>query len=57
MRNRYALGIAGEDDLDAPDLCDPRNWRAIFGRPARFRDFQRQNVVKPARCQRRMVSG
>src|SRR5499433_2039963 len=26
-------------------------------RRARFRDFQRQNAVKPARCQRRMVSG
>jgi hypothetical protein len=25
--------------------------------PARFRDFQRQNAVKPARYQRRMVSG
>jgi putative ABC transport system substrate-binding protein len=34
-----------------------RNSRSIFGRPARFRDFQRQNAVKPARCQRRMVSG
>ena len=34
-----------------------RNSRAIFGRPARCRDFQRQNAVKPARCQRRMVSG
>src|SRR5262245_64043648 len=29
-----------------------RNSRAIFGRPARSRDFQRQNAVKPARCQR-----
>src|SRR5258707_8407929 len=29
-----------------------RNSRSIFGRPARFRDFQRQNAVKPARCQR-----
>jgi hypothetical protein len=34
-----------------------RNSRSIFGRPARFRDFQRQNAAKPARCQRRMVSG
>jgi hypothetical protein len=31
--------------------------RSILGRPALFRDFQRQNVVKPARCHRRMVSG
>src|SRR5215831_20644104 len=34
-----------------------RNSRSIFGRPARCRDFQRQNAVKPARCPRRMVSG
>ncbi len=34
-----------------------RNSRSIFGRPALLRDFQRQNVLKPARCQRRMVSG
>jgi len=34
-----------------------RNSRSIFGRPALFRDFQLQNAVKPARCQRRMVSG
>src|SRR5262245_51108927 len=34
-----------------------RNSRSIFGRPARCRDFQRQNALKPARCQRRIVSG
>ena len=34
-----------------------RRPRSIFGRPARFRDFQRQNILKPARCHRRMVSG
>jgi len=28
-----------------------------FGRPALFRDFQGQNALKPARCQRRMASG
>src|SRR5262249_19428512 len=34
-----------------------RNSRSIFGRPARCRDFQRQKALKPARCQRRIVSG
>src|SRR5258707_15675267 len=34
-----------------------RRPRSIFGRPALFRDFQRQNAVKPARCHRRIVSG
>src|SRR5262249_2410455 len=34
-----------------------RRPRSVLGRPARLRDFQRQNAVKPARCQRRMVSG
>jgi hypothetical protein len=34
-----------------------RRPRSIFGRPTLFRDFQRQNALKPARCHRRMVSG
>ena len=34
-----------------------RTPRSIFGRPALFLDFQRQKTLKPARCQRRMVSG
>ena len=34
-----------------------RRPRSILGRPALLRDFQRQNILKPARCQRRMVSG
>ena len=34
-----------------------RSSRATFGRPALFRDFQRQNAVKPERCHRKMVSG
>ena len=34
-----------------------RNSRSIFGRPARCRDFQRQKVLNPERCQRRMVCG
>src|SRR5262245_52534181 len=34
-----------------------RRPRSIFGRPAFFRDFQRQNALKPARRHRRMVSG
>src|SRR5262249_46453208 len=33
-----------------------RTSRSIFGRPARCRDFQRQKFLKPARCQRRIVS-
>jgi len=28
-----------------------------LGRPALFRDFQRQNALKPERCHRKMVSG
>src|SRR5205807_265484 len=34
-----------------------RRPRLIFGRPALFRDFQRQKAFQPARCHRRMVSG
>ena len=34
-----------------------RRPRSIFGRPALFRDFQRQNALKPARCHLRIVSG
>src|SRR5262245_26286948 len=34
-----------------------RNSRSIFGRPALCRYFQRQKALKPARCQRRIVSG
>src|SRR4029453_11199026 len=34
-----------------------RRPRSIFGRPTLFRDFQRQNALKPARRHRRMVSG
>ncbi len=34
-----------------------RKSRSIFGRPAPFRDFQRQKTLKPPRCQRRMVAG
>jgi hypothetical protein len=34
-----------------------RRPRSIFGRPTRFRDFQRQKALKPARCHRRIVSG
>jgi hypothetical protein len=34
-----------------------RRPRSFLGRPTLFRDFQRQNAVKPARCHRRMVSG
>jgi len=34
-----------------------RRPRSILGRPALFRDFQHQKTLKPARCQRRMVSG
>ena len=34
-----------------------RNSRSIFGRPALFRDFQRQKALNPERCHRRMVSG
>src|SRR5262249_31226121 len=34
-----------------------RRPRSIFGRPARWRDFQRQKALKPARCHRRMGSG
>jgi hypothetical protein len=30
---------------------------SIFGRPTLFREFQRQNTLKPARCHLRMVSG
>jgi hypothetical protein len=30
-----------------------RRPRSILGRPARLRDFQRQNALKPARCHRR----
>ena len=33
-----------------------RLW-SIFGRPTLFRDFQRQNALKPARCHLRTVSG
>ena len=39
------------------NLPQVRNPRSIFGRPARFRDRQRQSAVNPARCQRRIVSG
>ena len=34
-----------------------RSSRSTFGRPALFRDFQRQNVLKPERCHRKIVSG
>ena len=34
-----------------------RSSRSTFGRPALFRDFQRQNALKPERCHRKMVSG
>jgi hypothetical protein len=34
-----------------------RRPQSIFGRPALHRDFQRQNVLNPARCQRSIVSG
>ena len=34
-----------------------RSSRSTFGRPALFRDFHRQNALKPDRCHRRMVSG
>ena len=34
-----------------------RKLRSIFGRPTLFRDFQRQNALKPARCHLRTVSG
>ena len=34
-----------------------RRPRSICGRPARVRDVQPQNALKPARCHRRIVSG
>jgi hypothetical protein len=34
-----------------------RRPRSILGRPALFLDLHRQNTLKPARCQRRIVSG
>jgi len=34
-----------------------RSPRSILGRPALPRDFQRQNILNPARCHRRIVSG
>src|SRR5271156_1783678 len=34
-----------------------RSSQSTFGLPALFRDFQRQNAVKPERCHRKMVSG
>src|SRR3989441_6892112 len=39
---RYALfplvGIAGEDDLDAPDLCDGPLWPSVVDRPLKPKD-------------------
>ena len=35
----------------------PPNFEGYLGLPARRRDFQRQKERKPARCQRRTVSG
>src|SRR4051794_12045821 len=34
-----------------------RTSRGTLGLPTPLRDFQRQNMLKPARCQRRIVSG
>jgi hypothetical protein len=34
-----------------------RKARSIFGRPALLLDFQRQNALKPPRCQRSTVCG
>ena len=38
-------------------LMRSRKPRSIFGRPVLFRDFQRQKVLNPERCHRRIVSG
>jgi hypothetical protein len=47
--------VRGETHRHDPTVrMRSRNSRSIFGRSARFRGFQRQNAVKPARCRRRM---
>ena len=42
---------------DAHHADQPRISNSTVGRPQRFRDFQRQYDLKPARCQRMTVSG
>ena len=44
----FPYSSAGLDHADHDRFC---------GRPALFRDFQRQRILKPARCHRRIVSG
>ena len=46
------------DRLDVHPLLPCRRISGVMlGLPARRRDFQRQKQRKPARCQRRTVSG
>ena len=50
-------GSAPQRVLFAHRRIRSRRSRSIRGRPARFRDFQRQELRNPARCHRKIVAG